>query len=124
MNKKVILCVLGIVSCMVVVLLVSLNGSKKSYEDFTESNSVITDRVSGFDVKYESSDELKDVAKKLNEMGYTGSIMEIPATGEDTISYFVGQSTSENKYLIESPDGKLYEAGYTTEGFEVVEIPW
>ena len=124
MNKKVILCVLGIVSCMVVVLLVFLNGSKKSYEDFTESNSVITDRVSGFDVKYESSDELKDVAMKLNEMGYTGSITEIPATGEDTISYFVGQPTSEKKYLIESPDGKLYEAGYTTEGFEVVEIPW
>ena len=124
MNKKVILCVLGIVSCMVVVLLVFLNGSKKSYEDFTESNSVITDRVSGFDVKYESSDELKDVAMKLNEMGYTGSIMEVPATGADSISYFVGQPTSEKKYLIESRDGKLYEAGYTTEGFEVVEIPW
>ena len=124
MNKKVILCVLGIVSCMAAVLLIFLKDSKKNYEDYTESDTVITDRVSGFDVKYEGSDELKDVAMKLNEMGYTGSIMEVPATGADAISYFVGQPTSEKKYFIESPDGKLYEAGYTTEGFEVVEVPW
>lgn len=107
--------------CIIAALFILNKSSKNNdYMKYTEDNNVVGS-IAGFEMYYTSDDRIKAIALKLSEMGYSGTISEVPSSGEDCISYFEGDPIEEYKYIIGSPDGHTYEAGYTTEGFEIVQ---
>lgn len=119
MKKQYVILILGVLTVFGIVIGLALKSTRGSYEDFTSTN-FVDSTTNGFDVMYNTPDTIEDVTAKLQELGYMGKILPQKIGEEGFFTEIEGELVGEYTYIIIMED-QTYEAGYTTDGFVVIE---